>query len=211
MKTKSLVLAAFAVAIVAPANAQNLQYTGAELSGIKSATISVNGGANKNVLAGRLKFSDGASTILTYCIDAERTLNGGTHGYTSNTLNTNAANGLAYAGRIVGNAFNLATTTEQQAGLQLAIWSAIYDAGTSFTANGSNFSVSNVNQNVLNWANTYYAGKDTPLPATIQVKTLTTQATGGQSQITTEVVPEPASMIALGAGLAMIARRRKSK
>jgi hypothetical protein len=211
MKTKSLVLAAFAVAIVAPANAQNLQYTGAELSGIKSATISVNGGANKNVLAGRLKFSDGASTILTYCIDAERTLNGGTHGYTSNTLNTNAANGLAYAGRIVGNAFNLATTTEQQAGLQLAIWSAIYDAGTSFTANGSNFSVSNVNQNVLNWANTYYAGKDTPLPATIQVKTLTTQANGGQSQITTEVVPEPASMIALGAGLAMIARRRKSK
>jgi hypothetical protein len=211
MKTKSLVLAAFAVAIVAPANAQNLQYTGAELSGIKSATISVNGGANKNVLAGRLKFSDGASTILTYCIDAERTLNGGTHGYTSNTLNTNAANGLAYAGRIVGNAFNLATTTEQQAGLQLAIWSAIYDAGTSFTANGSNFSVSNVNQNVLNWANTYYAGKDTPLPATIQVKTFTTQANGGQSQITTEVVPEPASMIALGAGLAMIARRRKSK
>jgi hypothetical protein len=211
MKTKSLVLAAFAVAIVAPANAQNLQYTGAELSGIKSATISVNGGANKNVLAGRLKFSDGASTILTYCIDAERTLNGGTHGYTSNTLNTNAANGLAYAGRIVGNAFNLATTTEQQAGLQRAIWSAVYDAGTSFTANGANFSVSNVNQNVLNWANTYYAGKDNPLPATIQVKTFITQANGGQSQITTEVVPEPASMIALGAGLAMIARRRKSK
>jgi hypothetical protein len=210
MNTKSLVLAAFAVAIVAPANAQNLQYTGAELSGIKSATISVNGGANKNVLAGRLKFTDGTNNLLTYCIDAESPLNGAVHGYTSNTLNTNAANGLAYAGRIVGNAFNLATTTEQQAGLQLAVWSAIYDAGTSFTANGANFKVSNVNQAVLNWANTYYAGKNAPLPATIAIKTFTTQANGGQSQITTEVVPEPASMIALGAGLAMIARRRKS-
>lgn len=211
MNTKNLLFVALAFAIIAPANAQNLQYTGAELSGIKSATVSINGGANKNVLAGRLKFTDGTINLLTYCIDAESPLNSAVHGYTSNTLNTNAANGLAYAGRIVGNAFNLATTTEQQAGLQLAIWSAIYDAGTSFTANGSNFKVSNVNQAVLNWANTYYAGKDAPLPATVVVTTYTTQAAGGQSQMSTEVVPEPASMLALGAGLALVARRRKNK
>ncbi len=211
MNSKSLLLVALVATISSFAQADSLQFTGAELSNIGTARIQVNGGAPKNVGAGRLKFSDGANTILTYCFDAESPLNSGVHSYSPSIVDTNSANGLGYAGRIIGNYFSSAVTNDQQAGLQLAIWSAIYDANTSFTENGANFKVTNVSSAVIAWANTYYQGKDLPLNFTTQVKAFSTQETGGQSQLTVEAVPEPASMLALTAGLAALARKRKQK
>jgi len=211
MNSKSLLLVALVAAVSSFAQADNLQYTGSELASIGTATIQVNSGSVQNVGVGRLKFSDGVSTILTYCFDAESPLNGGVHSYTPSIVNTNASTGLGYAGRIIGNYFNVATTKDQQAGLQLAIWSAVYDANTSFTENGANFKVTNVSATVIGWANTYYQGRDLPLSMITQVKAFSTTATGGQSQLTVETVPEPASMLAISAGLALLAKRRKQK
>lgn len=195
------------------ANPENvsLKFSGMHLTSAKIVTIQVQDGPTKNVYAGKLKFEKGSSFVLAYCVEAVRPLDRNSHTYTSSTLNTQAANGLAYAGRIAAEGFDSAVTSEQQAGLQLAIWSAIYDAGTSFTANGANFKVSNANSEILQWANTYYGGKNNPVNPLLQVRHYQSSADGTQNQVSVEAVPEPASMLALSAGVALVARRRKNK
>lgn len=213
MKTHVSFLLTIALCSSAFANPENvsLKFSGLQLSSAKVVTIQVNDGPAKNVYAGKLKFEKGSSSILTYCVEAVRPLDRTSHTYTSSTLNTQAANGLAYAGRIAAGGFDSAVSAEQQAGLQLAIWSALYDAGTSFTANGANFKVSNANSEVLHWANTYYEGKSKPVNPLLQVRLYQSSANGTQSQVSVEAVPEPASLLALSAGVALVSRRRKNK
>lgn len=211
MNFKVLILVAVSAAISASASADILRFTGTELTPAGTATIKINSGSNQNVQVGRLKFDNGGNSILTYCFDAERSLNSGAHAYSASVVNTDAPTNLGIAGRIIGNYFETATTKDQQAGLQLAIWSAIYDGQNSFTANGANFKVTNVSSSVLEWADTYYQGKNLPLSGTVLVKAFSTQVAGGQSQLTVEVVPEPASLLALSAGIAALASRRKRK
>lgn len=195
--------------MAAGARAESLKFTGMDLANPHTVSITVNGTGPVSVKAGRLTFTDGADTISTYCADALRFLNHSFNNYNSLTLDTTGVNGLARAGRILGHAFNDANTANKQAGLQLAIWSALYDNGSSFSDNGTNFKVSNANAQTLSLAEMYYAAGNQQLPNTTAVRFYEGVGNHAQSQMTVQCVPEPASMAALGLGLATIVRRRR--
>lgn len=212
MKTSTTALILGAMTLAAMSQAQSLKYTGTNLPDTKSAKITVLTDSPKTVKAGALNFTNGSSTLTTYCADARSPLDGAFHGYSSMTVDTTAASGLAIAGRIVGQGIGTATNADKQAGLQLAIWSALYDGGANFNANGANFKVQNVSNSILNYAASYYsAGKNSVLPSTVQVTLYATTAQGGQSQLAVSTVPEPFSMATLGLGLAGLAARRRRK
>jgi hypothetical protein len=116
---------------------------------------------------------------------------------------------LSAAGNIVAADFNKATDAQSGAALQLAVWSALYNGGDSFNANGVGFSVTGIDSAVLAQAATYYS--DFNLSGSAQYFSIT-PGIGGQSQLTVVPAPEPASMAALGIGIAgLLARRRKAR
>jgi hypothetical protein len=116
---------------------------------------------------------------------------------------------MSLAAKILATGFSSATTADQQAGLQLAIWDAIYDNGSSFSSGTGNFSVvSGVSNTVLNYASSYFTAGKNSNPTTA-VELFSSQGAGGQSQL--HVVPEPASMAVLGLGALGLIRRRRNK
>ncbi len=209
MKRQSSLFLLGLLCMGAIANADSLKFTGTELSNAQSVSITVNGTGPVSVKAGRLMFTDGANTFSTYCADALRFLNYSFNNYNSFTLDTNASDGLSRAGRILGANFASANTASKQAGLQLAIWSAIYDNGANFDASGTNFQVSNASSSALNHAAVYYQSVNQPLPSNTAVRFYEGIGNHAQSQMTVECVPEPASMAALGLGAAALIRRRR--
>lgn len=210
MKAYSLAICfAAAAALSTSALAQNLQYTGMDRPDALSASISVNGSAFYGVMAGQLNFTDGSNTLDTYCADATKFLNGSFHSYTPSIVDLSGASNLSLAGRILANSYATATTADQQAGLQLALWEAIYDGGATFDGSTSNFKVQNVNANALNFASSYYLLNTDPGDTT--VTHFTSSANGAQNQLTAAPVPEPFTMLTFGAGALALALRRRRK
>ncbi len=196
------------LSVAGTAHAQSLKWTGYQLNPINSGTLKLNG-SNTETNLGALTFSTGSSTILTYCADLTAALNMNSNPYTSGIVDTTGNTGMGLAAKIMSTSFSEFANADQQAGLQLAIWEAIYDNGASFNAGNGNFSVvSGVNANSLAFASSYYnAGKNSG--AVSNVELFTAQGAGGQSQL--HVVPEPASMAALGLGALGLIRRRRNK
>ena len=115
----------------------------------------MNGSAFTSVYAGQLNFSNGSSTLGTYCADALSFLNGSSHTYTESGVTLNTSTNLGIAGTNLANSQGSALTAAQQAGLQLAVWEALYDGGTTFDAGGK-FQVSGASAEALGYASEYY-------------------------------------------------------
>ncbi len=211
MKAYSFAICLAATAALSgSAFADNLKYTGMDRADAITASISVNGSSFNTVMAGQLNFTDGTNSIDTYCADAASLLSGsGFFSYVPSTVDLSGASNLSLAGRIAANSFATATTADQQAGLQLAIWSAIYDGGPNFDANGANFKVTGVNANALNFANTYFTLNTDPGDQVVTY--FGSNANGAQSQLTVAPVPEPFTMLTVGAGALALALRRRRK
>jgi hypothetical protein len=191
-------------------NTTSLKYSSTNRSDALTAKITV-GGVSNNVYIGALNFQQQGSTNLltTFCIDPSSMLNKDFHTYNVSNLNFSDPAGLGLAGKIMTSNWNTNMNANQQAALQLAIWSAVTDNGSSFNANGSKFKVSGVSDSVLQLASTYYSTGFKASTGTGPVTLYTTTAKGGQSQM--QAVPEPATMAALGLGALGLLRRRKAK
>lgn len=206
-RTSIIALAMGILGVASVANAQSLKFTGTQLSPADTGTIKVNGNQS-TVAMGALTFSTGSGSIVTYCADATSPLNSNSNPYTVGAVDMTANTGISLAAKILATSFSSATTADQQAGLQLAIWDALYDNGSSFNSSTGNFSVvSGVSSTVLNLASTYYTNGKNSNPTTA-VELFTSQGAGGQSQL--HVVPEPASLAILGMGVFGLIRRRRS-
>lgn len=160
-------------------------------------------GNSRGVFAGRLEFTLSGNQLFTYCVDLDNTINGGqSWACWSFNTSTQVAN-LQTAGHILANSFGLADTAEKKAGLQIALWEAMYD-GLSANLGAGDFQVTSASANALTHAATYSAYGTTAGDA-IYYRPEPIDA--GQGQI--GIVPEPATMAAIGIGLAALARRRR--
>ncbi len=202
---KGLLVAFAATAVSSSALALDLKFTGTTLSNAESVKISINGGSFNSVLVGELTFSSSGGSLSTYCVDALSPLGSSAKSYTVSELVQTPTTGLGKAATILANFQSSATTAAQQAGLQLAIWEALYDGGSTFDANSAGFKVTGASSEALSFASTYYNSFDKP--TNLDVTFYCTNQAGGQSQIT--AVPEPMTFATLGVGLVALVRRRR--
>lgn len=204
---KAILIVTASIGLGAMANAQatSMQFISMDRSDALTGSITVSG-TTKSVYLGAIKFKEGSNFLTTYCVDPLNALNGSNNPYDKSILNTGDGTGLGLAGKILAANFTSAKTANEQAALQLAIWSALEDNGTSFNASGTNFKANNFSTTVLGLASTYYTKGFTTTP-TAQVNFYKAGGAGGQSQI--QVVPEPATMAMLGLGALGMLRRRK--
>ncbi len=211
MKSYSAAFVVIAAAVLtSTAAAQNLQYNGLARPDALTASVSVNGGAFSTLYAGSLKFTDGTETLYTYCADPLATLNSSFNTYSAGLVDLSGSGSMSLAGKILATNYFNASSADEQAGLQLAIWSALLDGGPAFDANGANFKVNNVNANALNFASNYFSSAVDP--GDVLVTLYSSSANGAQSQLTASPVPEPFTMGILGAaGIGIALRRRRQQ
>ena len=198
------------IATIASAQSTQLKFTGMDLNNADIVTVSLNG-QQDTVYAGALSFRGSNNlSFNSYCADLASTLNSHYHTYNESSTAPNPNTSLNLAGSIVADNFSSATTADQQAGLQLAVWSAIYDNGSSFEYNQGSFQLNSVSAGneaqIKSFAQEYYsAGMNHPSSALY----FNTEANGGQSQLTPEAVPAPSSLLFCAFGAAGLLIRRK--
>ncbi len=222
-----LVIAAFAALLLCPcaADADTLGFsgTGRGVGGIDigGTLITIN-----NAFAGELDWTwltappaGFSSSIFTYCVDILDDVTGTqamTVDSTNNLTPLTAPDVTPDAGAKAAWLFNTYAATidatgtnAEAAGLQIAIWKALYDTNTSLTSGNVTFGGSGLTSDVANAAASYlqalyYA------PGMYHTSTaiwLDAPAGAGQDQITN--VPEPATLLLLGLGIGGVALTRR--
>lgn len=181
----------------------------------KTATIYMNGNKLGTFKTGKIDFVDTTTNMsyTTVCADVTSELNGQSHSYSPSMTDPTGSSRVDIAGRIVGTFFAGAVSADQQSGLQLAVWDALYNSTSSFSLDNhksnSGFSVTGASSGALNWANTYFGAVAGDTGSALYFHT---SANGGQSQMTAQAVPEPSALLGLGImSLGLLRRFKKSK
>ncbi len=205
---RNLTIAVFLVSITA-AHADRLKFLGTNLgNNTDQISFTLGGSQSESVYAGILDFKDTTTDqkIYTICADLTSTLNGYSHSYSASYTDPTGNTPIDEAGKIVSAYILSATTADEQAGLQLAVWSALYNGGSTLNLNG-NFSASGYNSATLGYAQSYYSAVNNSFGS---AEYFSTSSEGGQSQLTYQSVPEPASFGAIAVGLlGLVAKRRR--
>jgi len=209
---RSKILLALALGGVAPfACADMIQFDSVGLNQVES--ISGDGGSNFiSAYTGELNFTDETTTTnyTTFCVDILDEIHSGSQWDSNLQLSNTLGNpAMDRAAAIISADFNSVHTNDEAAGLQLAVWDAIYDNGASFDADHGTFQAQNVSSSVLNYANQYYADRNGNGVA-LYFGTHTNQDghVTGQAQMTP--VPEPSTVAGILVGALALLRRRRS-
>lgn len=160
-----------------------------------------------SVFAGKLQFQNqsNGNKFLTVCADLTRPISPGQSYNVDPQFSALSTPAVKRAGNIVAANFFGANTNFKAAALQVAVWEALYDGGSSPSFTGGRFCLNGASQNLTSQATEYYQAICNTGNA-LHYKTTTNC---GQSQLAP--VPEPAALTALVAGVGlMVARRKKS-
>lgn len=214
MNTKFALICA-SIALIPLAKADIIHFDSVGLNNVES--ISSNGGATfGNFYVGQLNFTDvtTSSPITSYCVDTAHDISFGNQWNSQIVLsNTLGDASLDRAAAIISADFGSANTNDKAAGLQIAVWAAIYDNSGNLATDLSTgaFQAQGLSAGVLSAANTYYGDRNgSGIAKYFGFGHDENGAwTGGQAQMTP--VPEPASLATLALGAVALLRRRRSR
>jgi len=95
----------------------------------QNVTIMIDGRYTRSTFAGKLGFRDQNRTWLSLCADVRAPIASGQLFVVKPRFSSQVGGNAKLAGNIVAKYFKLAKTPDQCAGLQIAVWEAMEDAG----------------------------------------------------------------------------------
>lgn len=200
-------LAVGALSLLGTSSFANLRFDGT--SGGQNVNITYLGN-NRGVFAGRLAMFNlvTSTSLFTYCGDLDNTISNGQSWNCTPILAAAHSANMGLAGSILATNIAAAVSDDQKAGLQLAIWEAVYDGGVNGgTADfGTGDFKTSANATILGHANTFYASSILGANA---IYYRPEPSNAGQGQL--GAVPEPASMAVLAVGVLAAARKRRKR
>jgi len=212
MNVKSIsslfIIAAACGIVVSTAHADDLQYVSMQLHNADTLYVQLGNNDKEHVYAGKILFNDLTthSDVATICADMTSTLDGSSHDYSKSNTNGFGTSAIDLAGKIVAENYVGAVTADEQEGLQLAVWSAIYNGGGSLNLSG-NFKATGYSSAGKAYAEQDFSDSLGTHGSSTYFKT--TSDCGGQSQLGYQPVPAPSSYLMLGLGVIGVAIRRK--
>jgi hypothetical protein len=117
--------------------------------------VSIDGGHVKTTFAGKLGFRDGTRSWTSVCAAVRSPISNGQYFAVRALPSSKVGGTVALAGNIVAKHFDSATTADQCAGLQLAVWEAIEDGGDHADFSRGHFQA-RATRNAMAYAVKYY-------------------------------------------------------